>query len=182
MAGASGLSLALVVAAAGYGTRLDSGLPKQYVPLLGIPMLQRTLSALSSCPEVDALVVVVNPQDMEYCLNEIAMERIGKVVQVTGGGEERAFSVRNGLLGVGRGRLVGPGRRARRSAAPGDVRRDRAGRRGPGGRSHSGRGRAGRAQHRYGQDRRRRRHHSQHSRRGAASGGRRHRRSSAGRS
>ncbi len=97
MAGASGPSLALVVAAAGYGTRLDSGLPKQYVPLLGIPMLQRTLSVLSSCPEVDALVVVVNPQDTEYCLNEIAMERIGKVVQVTGGGEERAFSVRNGL-------------------------------------------------------------------------------------
>jgi 2-C-methyl-D-erythritol 4-phosphate cytidylyltransferase len=95
--GSSGLSLALVVAAAGYGTRLDSGLPKQYVPLLGIPVLQRTLSALSSCPEVDALAVVVNYQDVDYCTNEIALEGIGKVVAVTPGGDERALSVKNGL-------------------------------------------------------------------------------------
>ncbi|OFV83356.1 MAG: 2-C-methyl-D-erythritol 4-phosphate cytidylyltransferase [Acidobacteria bacterium RBG_16_64_8] len=95
-----GLSLALVVAAAGYGNRLDSGLPKQYVPLLGIPMLQRTLSTLDSCPEVDALVVVVNSQDVEYCLSEIAMEQIGKVLRVTAGGDERALSVRNGLQAI----------------------------------------------------------------------------------
>jgi 2-C-methyl-D-erythritol 4-phosphate cytidylyltransferase len=95
--GSSGLSLALVVASAGYGTRLGSGLPKQYVPLLGIPMLQRTLSALSSCGEVDALVVVVNLEDVEYCEHEITMEHIDKVVRVTAGGEERSISVRNGL-------------------------------------------------------------------------------------
>ena len=98
--GDSGLKLALVVAAAGYGSRLESGLPKQYVSLLGIPMLQRTLSTLSSCPEVDALVVVVNFQDVEYCLNEIAMEHIDKVVRVTAGGDERPQSVRNGLLAL----------------------------------------------------------------------------------
>lgn len=95
--GSSGLSLALVVAAAGHGTRLDSGLPKQYVSLLGIPMLQRTLSALSSCSEVDALAVVVNLEDVEYCEHEITMEHIDKVVRVTAGGEERSISVRNGL-------------------------------------------------------------------------------------
>jgi 2-C-methyl-D-erythritol 4-phosphate cytidylyltransferase len=90
-------SLALVVAAAGYGTRLDVGLPKQYVPLLGIPMLQRTLNTLATCPAVDALVVVVNEPDIEYCEAEVVRERIGKVVKVTAGGEERALSVRNGL-------------------------------------------------------------------------------------
>jgi len=95
--GAAGLSLAVVVAAAGFGTRLDSGLPKQYVPLLGIPMLQRTLSALSSCPEVDAIAVAVNPQDVEYCEREIQLESIEKVVAVAAGGEARALSVRNGL-------------------------------------------------------------------------------------
>ena len=90
-------SLALVVAAAGYGTRLDAGLPKQYVPLLGIPMLQRTLNTLATCPAVDAMVVVVNEPDIEYCQAEVLQERIGKVVKVTAGGEERALSVRNGL-------------------------------------------------------------------------------------
>jgi 2-C-methyl-D-erythritol 4-phosphate cytidylyltransferase len=90
-------SVALVVAAAGQGARLESRLPKQYVPLLGIPMLQRTLAALSSCPQVDALVVVVNPLDVEYCRAEIHNERIGKVVAVAAGGDERPLSVRNGL-------------------------------------------------------------------------------------
>ena len=41
-----GSRLAIVVTAAGRGARFESRLPKQYVPLLGIPMLQRTLSAL----------------------------------------------------------------------------------------------------------------------------------------
>jgi 2-C-methyl-D-erythritol 4-phosphate cytidylyltransferase len=89
--------LALVVAAAGYGTRLDSGVPKQYVPLLGIPMLQRTLNTLATCPSVDALVVVVNEPDLEYCRSELVQERIEKVIQVSAGGDERALSVRNGL-------------------------------------------------------------------------------------
>lgn len=106
----SGLSLALVVASAGYGTRLHSGLPKQYVPLLGIPMLQRTLSALSACSVVDALAVVVNVEDVEYCNHEIEAEHIERVAQVTAGGAERALSVRNGLralAGLGTWDLVG---------------------------------------------------------------------------
>jgi 2-C-methyl-D-erythritol 4-phosphate cytidylyltransferase len=111
MAGmASRPSLAVVVAAAGYGTRLDSGLPKQYVPLLGIPMLQRTLSTLASCPAVDALVVVVNDPDVEYCESQILQELIDKVVRVVPGGDERGLSVRNGLealAGAGRWDLVG---------------------------------------------------------------------------
>jgi 2-C-methyl-D-erythritol 4-phosphate cytidylyltransferase len=90
-------SLALVVAAAGHGTRLDLGLPKQYVPLLGIPMLQRTLNTLATCAAVDALVVVVNASDIEYCRSELVQERIDKVIQVCAGGDERALSVRNGL-------------------------------------------------------------------------------------
>ena len=93
----SRLSLALVVAAAGQGARLEAGMPKQYVPLLGIPMLQRTLNTLSMCDQVDALVVAVNPGDVDYCLQEITAEAIDKVVGVVAGGDERALSVRNGL-------------------------------------------------------------------------------------
>ena len=102
--------LALVVAAAGHGTRLDAGLPKQYMPLLGIPMLQRTLSVLAACDWVDALVVAVNPVDVEYCEEEIRLEHIGKVVKVAGGDEKRWMSVRNGLRAlaeVGTWDLVG---------------------------------------------------------------------------
>jgi 2-C-methyl-D-erythritol 4-phosphate cytidylyltransferase len=95
-------SLALVVAAAGHGTRLDPRFPKQYMPLLGIPMLQRTLAVVSACPQVDALLVVVGPDEVQYCEAEIASEQIGKVVGVTEGGDKRALSVRNGVRALAR--------------------------------------------------------------------------------
>ena len=97
---AGGPTLALVVAAAGYGTRLELGMPKQYVPLLGIPMLQRTLDTLGNCPAVDALVVVVNEADVEYCESELVQERIPKVVRVVAGGPREPISVRNGLAAL----------------------------------------------------------------------------------
>jgi 2-C-methyl-D-erythritol 4-phosphate cytidylyltransferase len=89
--------LAIVVTAAGRGVRFESRLAKQYVPILGIPMLQRTLSVLSACEQVEAIVVVVSAQETEYCQAEIVRETIDKVIAVTAGGAERALSVRNGL-------------------------------------------------------------------------------------
>jgi 2-C-methyl-D-erythritol 4-phosphate cytidylyltransferase len=106
----SEMSLALVVTAAGQGVRFESPLPKQYVPLLAIPMLQRTLAALCSCEVVDALAVVVNAGEQEHWRAEIASERIGKVIAVVAGGDERPLSVRNGLRALaeaGRWDLVG---------------------------------------------------------------------------
>jgi len=67
------------------------------VPLLGIPMLQRTLGALSVCERVDALVVAVDQGELDRCRQEIVSERIAKVVAVIAGGDERALSVKNGL-------------------------------------------------------------------------------------
>jgi len=106
----TGLSLGIIVAGAGFGTRLDAGMPKQYVSLLGIPMMQRTLGVLSSCPEVTALVLVVNPQDVDYCFHEVMAEKIEKVITITGGDEKRPLSVRNGLQALsqaGRWDVVG---------------------------------------------------------------------------
>ena len=91
------VSLAVVVAAAGQGVRFASRVPKQHVPVLGIPMLQRTLAALSACDRVDALAVVVGAEELERCRTEVESERIGKVVAVVAGDVERPLSVRNGL-------------------------------------------------------------------------------------
>jgi 2-C-methyl-D-erythritol 4-phosphate cytidylyltransferase len=91
------LRIGLVVTAGGYGVRLGLGAPKQYAPILGVPMVQRTVAALDACPAVDALVVVVNAEDVEYCAAEIVAERFDKVVDIVGGGAERSLSVRNGL-------------------------------------------------------------------------------------
>lgn len=87
----------VVVAAGGRGTRLGAPGPKQYVPLLGVPMLRRTVSVLDSSPLVDAIVVVVNEEDVEFCRREILADSFPKVRTVVGGGEERALSVRAGV-------------------------------------------------------------------------------------
>jgi 2-C-methyl-D-erythritol 4-phosphate cytidylyltransferase len=89
--------LGVIVAAGGHGARLGAGGPKQYVPLLGVPMVQRTIGALDECSAVDVIVVVVNPEDVDYCTSEIVAELFNKVAAVVGGGAERALSVRNGL-------------------------------------------------------------------------------------
>ncbi len=97
-----GAGLALVVTAAGRGSRFESRLPKQHVPVLGIPMLQRTLTVLSECDQVDAIAVVVNADELDNCRSEFAREPIDKVVAVVAGGEERPLSVRNGLYALER--------------------------------------------------------------------------------
>jgi 2-C-methyl-D-erythritol 4-phosphate cytidylyltransferase len=119
-----GQSLALVVAAAGQGVRFESKAPKQFVPLLGIPMLERTLRTLDACDRVDALAIVVNSCDLEYCRRAIGSGEIAKVVAITAGGDNRSLSVRNGLralVGAGSWDLVGIHDGARPLVTCGDV-------------------------------------------------------------
>src|SRR5512143_3160294 len=55
----------VVVVAAGQGTRLGGGVPKQYRPLAGVPMLLRALGPFRAHPEVAHVVVVLPPADVE---------------------------------------------------------------------------------------------------------------------
>ena len=83
-----------VVPAAGAGRRAGAGVPKQYRPLLGKPMLLRTMERLAQHPRIAGLVVVLDAHDRRWggwvmCL--------GKPVRTCSGGRERADSVRAGL-------------------------------------------------------------------------------------
>jgi len=83
-----------VVPAAGAGRRAGSGVPKQYRPLLGKPMLLRTMERLAQHPKIVGLVVVLDADDRRWggwvmCL--------GKPVRTCSGGRERVDSVRAGL-------------------------------------------------------------------------------------
>lgn len=118
--------LALIVAAAGYGRRVGADGPKQYLPILGVPMLERTVAALSSCSEVDVLVVVVNPEDVAYCRDELLGGRYPRVAAVVAGGAERGFSVQNGLRALadrGGAELVGTHDGARPLVTCAEIRR-----------------------------------------------------------
>ncbi|GAB4250400.1 MAG: 2-C-methyl-D-erythritol 4-phosphate cytidylyltransferase [Thermoleophilia bacterium] len=115
--------LGVVVTAGGYGRRLGLEGPKQYVLLGGQPMLARTVAALESCPEVGGLVVVVNPEDVDFCRDEV-LGGAGRVLAVVGGGRERALSVKQGLAALFRAAdfpLAGVHDGARPFVRPADV-------------------------------------------------------------
>lgn len=90
-----------VVPAAGVGRRMGEGSPKPYRYLGSRPMISYVLSALSKCPEIDQVVIVVAAQDREFCRKEIMPTcNLGKPWQLVIGGSERQESVYKGLTVV----------------------------------------------------------------------------------
>ena len=87
-------TIALIVAA-GRGTRAGGDVPKQYRALGGVTVLRRTIDSLLSHPEVDAVQVVIHPDDAgRYAIATSGMEGILPSVF---GGAERQDSVLKGL-------------------------------------------------------------------------------------
>jgi 2-C-methyl-D-erythritol 4-phosphate cytidylyltransferase/2-C-methyl-D-erythritol 2,4-cyclodiphosphate synthase len=86
-------NFALVVAA-GRGRRLGGALPKQYLPLGGVPLLRHTLQALRSHPKMGGVAVVIHPDDRP--LYDEAAAGLDLLPPVAGGAQ-RQDSVRNGL-------------------------------------------------------------------------------------
>jgi 2-C-methyl-D-erythritol 4-phosphate cytidylyltransferase len=84
----------VVVPAAGRGERLGAAVPKQYLSLLGRPMLTHTLERLARHPRISGLLVVHAKDDQRY---PGWRELRGKPVISCIGGAERTDSVLAGL-------------------------------------------------------------------------------------
>jgi len=83
-----------VVPAAGRGARFGAAIPKQYVEIAGRPLLEWTLEALTRCPRVAGIVLVLAGGDAHWR----ARDSIGgKPLRTTIGGDERSASVLAGL-------------------------------------------------------------------------------------
>jgi len=86
-----------IVLAAGRSTRMGGGANKQFIELLGKPLIYYSLAAFEHCPGVDAIVLVRRP-DYAKQAEEIVREfGFRKVVAFPDGGPERQNSVWNGL-------------------------------------------------------------------------------------
>ncbi len=93
---------ALIVVAAGSGTRLGRGVPKAFAEVAGATILEHALRGLDWVP---ARIVVVVPGGFESDASAIA-ERAGVVASVVTGGATRADSVAAGLEAAGDARFV----------------------------------------------------------------------------
>lgn len=86
-----------IVPAAGSGVRFGGLVPKQYLPLAGLPLLAWTLKALVASGRVDCLIVVAPPGQEARCRAEI-LDPCGLVVdRLVPGGADRQASVLAGL-------------------------------------------------------------------------------------
>lgn len=94
------MTTAVIIVAAGSGTRLGSALPKAFVSVAGVPMLQHSLTKLSQWTRWDSLVLVV-PEGYEALARALAsgMDSVHVVV----GGETRGESVQQGLAALPNG-------------------------------------------------------------------------------
>ena len=90
-------SVAVIVVAAGSGTRLGAGMPKAFLPVAGVPMLQRALDAVRGMRD-ETQVVVVAPAQLVQRAEEIGRSALpGRDVAVVAGADERQGSVARGL-------------------------------------------------------------------------------------
>jgi 2-C-methyl-D-erythritol 4-phosphate cytidylyltransferase len=88
-----------LIPAAGSGTRIAAGAPKQYLALAGKPMLWHAIRALC-VPQVAAVFVVLAVNDEHFARHDWEAFA-GKLHPLYCGGETRRDSVFNGLVAVG---------------------------------------------------------------------------------
>lgn len=91
------MNIGLIVAA-GRGYRVGGPLPKQYLPLKGQPILRHTITALTLHPAIDAVQVLIHPDDQT--LYDEATAGLDKLLPVRFGGKERQDTARLGLEAI----------------------------------------------------------------------------------
>jgi 2-C-methyl-D-erythritol 4-phosphate cytidylyltransferase len=90
-----------IVVAAGVGTRFLSATPKQFLPLLGKPLVAHTLERFQESGVIDRIVLVLPPEGFDAARQMVApfVDRSVRLLAVSGGNSRQA-SVRNGLFAV----------------------------------------------------------------------------------
>ena len=85
------------ILAAGRGVRFGAGLPKQFVEVLGKPVLAYTLEAFQRSPDIDAIQVVCLGEERDRVAGIVRDGPIDKVRWITEGGDSCPVSIRNAV-------------------------------------------------------------------------------------
>lgn len=92
-----------VILAGGEGTRAGAGMPKQFVKLLGIPMLWWSVRAFHQADPDTEITIVMHPGffDMwDIVYSELPAEDKSIPVRLVCGGKNRTHSVMNGIMAL----------------------------------------------------------------------------------
>ena len=86
-----------IIPAAGTGKRLGSEIPKQFLPLAGVPIIFHTLNRFSQCKDIDVIIVALAENEISSFGNQTANYPINKTLHLVPGGKERSDSIKNAL-------------------------------------------------------------------------------------
>ncbi|SFC94584.1 2-C-methyl-D-erythritol 4-phosphate cytidylyltransferase [Butyrivibrio sp. YAB3001] len=87
-----------IILAAGVGQRMRSGgLPKQFLKLMGKPIIVYTLEKFSDCEAVDKIIVVCHSAYVDLMKEYIELYKIRKIQAICVGGKDRQGSICNGI-------------------------------------------------------------------------------------
>ncbi len=89
-----------ILLAGGVGQRLGAGKPKQFVELLGKPMILYAMEIYEKSPSIDKLEVVCVPEYIDYVWKLAKENHIEKLQWVTAGGASCQDSTRNGIFNL----------------------------------------------------------------------------------
>jgi 2-C-methyl-D-erythritol 4-phosphate cytidylyltransferase len=98
---------AVIIVAAGSGSRMGGELPKQYLQLLGRPLIVHTLERFQRFDPEMKLVVVLAPAHKELWEQMAASYEIAGGVTLALGGPTRYDSVKSGLKQIDKETLIG---------------------------------------------------------------------------
>ena len=89
------MSVSVIIAAGGQGTRLGAGVPKQWLAIGGRSLLERSIAAFDAHPRVTEIVIVVPPGMTDAPVPATATPR-----RIVTGGARRQDSVAEGFAAV----------------------------------------------------------------------------------
>lgn len=96
----------VVIVAGGKGLRMGTDIPKQFLPVGGMPVLMRTINAFHNF-DADMDIILVLPSDQQGYWSELCREySFCTPHRIADGGETRFHSVRNGLALAADGGLI----------------------------------------------------------------------------
>lgn len=90
-----------IILAAGVGQRMrNGGMPKQFLNLMGKPIIIYTLEKFEQCEQIDQIVVVCHGSYTDHMEKLLSLYQMQKVVKIAVGASSRQGSLKKGLDAV----------------------------------------------------------------------------------
>lgn len=90
----------VIIIAGGVGSRLGANVPKQFVEVLGKPVIAYTMEHFQNHPDIDGIELVCVDGFQEHLKDIAEKYNINKVIKIVKGGSEYERSIMNGVAGL----------------------------------------------------------------------------------